>query len=38
MTLGAAVAGPFDVSERDLTARIDRVMGTHRPQPSTTIH
>jgi len=38
MTLGAVVAGPFDVSERDLTARIDRVMGTHRPQASTTIH
>jgi hypothetical protein len=26
MTLGAVVAGPFNVAERDLTARINRVM------------
>lgn len=30
MTLGAAVAGPFDVPERDLTARIQRVMDAER--------
>jgi hypothetical protein len=36
MTLGAVVAGPFDVAERDLTARIERVMGTKRPSP--TVH
>jgi len=35
MTLGAAVAGPFDVAERDLTARIERVMGAQRTQSST---
>ncbi|MSO83268.1 MAG: hypothetical protein EXQ53_08245 [Acidobacteria bacterium] len=27
LTLGAVVAGPFDVSEGDLSARISRVMG-----------
>ena len=26
MSLGAIVAGPFDIAERDLTAMIDRVM------------
>ena len=35
MTLGAVVAGPFEVSERDLTARIERVIGAQRAQPST---
>lgn len=30
MTLGAVVGGPFDVSERDLTAKIQRVMSAHR--------
>jgi hypothetical protein len=30
MSLGAAVAGPFDISERDLTARIQRVMSAER--------
>lgn len=30
MSLGAAVAGPFDVPERDLTARIQRVMDAER--------
>ena len=46
MSLGAAVAGPFDVAERDLNEKIQRVMdagrqassaGESRP-PSTTIH
>ncbi len=37
MTLGAVVAGPFDVAERDLTARVERVMAAGRT-PSTTIH
>ena len=37
MSLGAAVAGPFDLPERDLTARIQRVMDAHRA-PSQTIH
>jgi hypothetical protein len=36
MTLGAVVAGPFDVAERDLTARIERVMGAQRP--AATVH
>ena len=26
LTLGAVVAGPFDVSERDLSAKVERVM------------
>ena len=30
LTLGAVVAGPFDVSESDLSARIERVVGAHR--------
>ena len=30
LTLGAVVAGPFDVSESDLSARIERVMGARR--------
>ena len=42
MSLGAIVAGPFDVAERDLTALINRVMAAERGQqarPSTeTIH
>ena len=42
MSLGAIVAGPFDIAERDLTAMIDRVMAAQRgpvPQPVTdTIH
>jgi hypothetical protein len=37
MTLGAVVAGPFDVAESDLTARITRVMSADRA-PSSTIH
>jgi hypothetical protein len=30
LTLGAAVAGPFDVAERDLTAAITRVLAAPR--------
>ena len=37
MTLGAAVAGPFDVPERELTARIQRVMDAQRAT-SQTVH
>ena len=37
MTLGAAVAGPFDVPERELTARIQRVMDAERGA-SATVH
>jgi hypothetical protein len=36
LTLGAVVAGPFDITERDLTAMIERVMAAARPQP--TVH
>src|SRR5918992_6390106 len=35
LTLGAVVAGPFDVAESDLTARIERVLGGQRAKPST---
>jgi hypothetical protein len=35
MSLGAAVAGPFDITERDLTARITRVMAAEQ---ATTVH
>jgi hypothetical protein len=35
LTLGAVVAGPFDVAESDLTARITRVMSADRAQSST---
>jgi hypothetical protein len=42
MSLGAIVAGPFDIPERDLTAMIDRVMAAERgpvPRPVVdTIH
>jgi hypothetical protein len=37
LTLGAVVAGPFDVSERDLSAAIDRVVGAQRT-PTGTVH
>ena len=37
MTLGAVVAGPFDVAERDLAARIERVIASRRSQ-SQTVH
>ena len=36
MTLGAAVAGPFDIPERELTAMIRRVMAADRP--AQTVH
>lgn len=36
LTLGAVVAGPFDVAERELTATIARVMQASRPAP--TVH
>jgi hypothetical protein len=35
MSLGAAVAGPFDVPEPDLTARIQRVMNADRATTQT---
>jgi len=42
MSLGAIVAGPFDIAERDLTAMIERVMAAERgpvTHPATeTIH
>ena len=38
MTLGAVVAGPFDIVESDLTARIQRVMDAQRAQSSPTVH
>jgi len=37
LTLGAAVAGPFDIPERELTAKINRVVAAHRAT-SETIH
>ena len=42
MSLGAIVAGPFDIAERELTAMIERVVAADRsprPRPATeTIH
>jgi hypothetical protein len=38
MTLGAVVAGPFDLPERDLTAKIARVVAAARTTPSASIH
>jgi hypothetical protein len=38
LTLGAVVAGPFDVPERELTAKIARVMSAARTTPSASIH
>jgi len=35
LTLGAVVAGPLDIAERDLTAMIDRVMAAARPAKDT---
>ena len=35
MTLGAAVAGPFDIPERQLSAMISRVMAAARTTPPT---
>jgi hypothetical protein len=38
LTLGAVVAGPFDVPERELTGKIARVMSAARATPSASIH
>jgi hypothetical protein len=38
MTLGAVVAGPFDIPERDLTARIARVIASAGATPPRSIH
>ena len=41
LSLGAVVAGPFDVAERDLTAMIQRVMAAERaamPNTGVTVH
>jgi hypothetical protein len=41
LSLGAVVAGPFDIAEADLSAMIERVMAAARvvaPRPSTTVH
>ena len=41
LSLGAVIAGPFDVAERDLTAMIQRVIAAERaamPVAGTTIH
>lgn len=35
MTLGAVVAGPFDIPERDLTRLISRVLATEKSAPPT---
>jgi hypothetical protein len=37
MTLGAIVAGPFNIAERELSSMISRVMATDR-LPSPTVH
>jgi len=37
LTLGAVIAGPFDVAESDLSARIGRVIGAQRAT-TTTVH
>ena len=39
MSLGAAVAGPFDIAERDLTTLIQKVVDSARMPPgSATVH
>jgi hypothetical protein len=41
LSLGAVIAGPFDIAERDLTAMIARVMAAERaamPSPGSTVH
>jgi hypothetical protein len=41
LSLGAVIAGPFDVAERDLTAMIQRVMAAERaamPKAGSTVH
>jgi hypothetical protein len=35
LTLGAVVGGPFQISERDLTAKIERVMSAERAAAAT---
>lgn len=37
LTLGAVVAGPFDVAERDLSSKIERVVSASRTA-ATTVH
>ena len=37
LTLGAVVAGPFEIPERDLTAAIGRIVDAQR-SPSPTVH
>jgi hypothetical protein len=37
LTLGAVIAGPFDVPERELSATIERVIQAQRA-PGTTVH
>lgn len=37
LTLGAVVAGPFDILERDLTTMIERAIASDRT-PSQTVH
>src|SRR4029079_9679093 len=41
LTLGAVVAGPFDIAARDLTVMIERVIAAERaamPNPGSTVH
>jgi hypothetical protein len=38
LTLGAVIAGPFDIAERDLTAMIERVLKAARSETSRTVH
>ena len=41
LSLGAVVAGPFDIAERDLSAMIQRVMAAERaamPMAGSTVH
>jgi len=35
LTLGAVIAGPFDIAERDLTTMIERVMAAAAPRRHT---
>jgi hypothetical protein len=38
LSLGAVVAGPFDIAERDLNAMIQRVLAAARTETSGTVH
>ena len=38
ITLGAAIAGPFDIDKATLEAMITRVMAAPAPFPSSTVH